>query len=174
MSRYATRRIRLAAMLALLVGAASAQAGVVAGMRAPDGLGFDRDGKPHTLAEHRGKVVVLSFWASWCGYCLKELPVLEKIQRTLGKDRIEVVAINVDKERAKYVAMRRKLKDFQFTMTVDDDHALADAYGVDGLPHLVLVDKDGRAAYVHIGYAERQLPFFVEEINELLDEKQGS
>jgi thioredoxin-related protein len=108
------------------------------------------------------------------GRAVTEGVSLPKIQRTLGKNRIEVVAINVDKDRAKYVAMRRKLKNFQFTMTVDDDHALARAYGVDGLPHLVLVDKDGRAAYVHIGYAERQLPFFVEEINELLDEKHGS
>ncbi|MFI4969568.1 MAG: TlpA disulfide reductase family protein, partial [Lysobacterales bacterium] len=104
------------------------------------------------------------------GYCLKELPILENLQRRLGKARIEVVAINTDKNRVDYIRMRRRLKDFQLTMTADEDRGAGASYGVSGLPHLVMVGKAGRVAHVHIGYAEKSLPGFVDEINALLDE----
>jgi thiol-disulfide isomerase/thioredoxin len=156
-------------MLSLLI-AAPAYAGLRSGQVPPDSLGIDRNGQGLTLKAQHGKVVVVTFWATWCGYCLKELPILENLQRRLGKERIEVVAINTDKDRAKYVAMRRKLKEFELTMTVDDDKELAKAYGVTGLPHLVLIDKEGKIAFVHVGYAEKALPGFVDEINTLLEE----
>lgn len=81
-----------------------------------------------------------------------------------------MVAINTDANRAKYVAMRRRLKDFELTLTVDEGKALATRYAVNGLPHLVLIDKAGRVARVHVGYPENALQGFVDEINALLDE----
>lgn len=60
----------------------------------PDVLGKDETGQPISLESLRGKVVILTFWATWCPYCLKELPILENIQNLAGKDRIEVIAIN--------------------------------------------------------------------------------
>lgn len=161
---------RLLAAVALACFAAAARGEAVVGRMAPDALGIDRDGAQHSLQEYRGKVVLLSFWASWCGYCLKELPIIENVQRKIGKDRVEVVALNVDKDHAKYVAMRRKLKRFELTLTTDDERRAADAYGVNGLPHLVMIDKEGRVGYVHVGYSEKQLPAFIDELNELLGE----
>jgi thiol-disulfide isomerase/thioredoxin len=167
------QRLLLASAVALAtIGAARAD--VVPGTTPPDRLGVDANGADVLVSAHHGKVVVLSFWASWCGYCLKELPVLEKIQRVLGKDRIEVIAVNVDKDRADYYAMKRKLRKFELTMIRDEDHSAADEYGVKGLPFLVMVDKSGRAAYVWKGYPESQLDQIVEEINELLDEPAGA
>lgn len=157
-------------LAAITLCAGVAQAAAVPGRMAPDTLGTDRDGTPHSLSEHRGKVVLLSFWASWCGYCLKELPIIENIQRKVGKEHVEVVALNVDKDHAKYLAMRRKLKRYELTLTTDDDRHAAEAYGVSGLPHLVLIDKEGRVGYIHIGYSEEQLPKFVDELNQLLVE----
>jgi thiol-disulfide isomerase/thioredoxin len=158
----------LAAILVTFAVAMPASAGFKAGDMPPDSLGKDRDGNELSLAAQHGKVVVLTFWASWCMYCLKELPVLENVQRRLGKSRVEVVAINVDEERGKYIAMRRRLKDFELDVTVDEKH-LAHEYGVKGLPHMVLVDKQGKVAFVHEGYSEKSLPQFVEQINGLLD-----
>jgi thiol-disulfide isomerase/thioredoxin len=160
----------IAGLLLALAFATHANAALRVGQAPPDSLGTDRNGQAIKLAPQHGKVVVLTFWATWCGYCLKELPVLENLQRRLGKDRIEVVAINTDKDRAKYVAMRRKLKQFELTMTADEDDELAKAYGVSGLPHMVLLDKAGKVAFVHIGYSEKALPGFVDEINTLLEE----
>jgi thiol-disulfide isomerase/thioredoxin len=159
----------LVAFLLAFTLATPASAAFKAGDSPPDSLGKDRDGNEVSLAAQHGKVVVLTFWASWCGYCLKELPVLENVQRRLGKSRVEVVAINVDEDRGKYIAMRRRLKDFELDLTVDEKHHLAHEYGVKGLPHMVLVDKQGKIAFVHEGYSEKSLPKFVEQINDLLD-----
>ena len=110
----------------------------------------------------------------WCTYCLKELPVLEKIQQVIGKSRIEVVAVNIDRNRSDYVAMRRQLKNFQFTMTRDDRQTISNLYGANALPYLLMIGKDGRVAYLHKGYSEELLDGFVTEINELLDEPEVS
>ena len=162
-------RLLTAALLVFAI-ATSAYAQVHVGDVPPDSLGTDRDGAEVHVSTHRGKVVVLTFWATWCGYCLKELPVLENLQRRVGKSRIVVVAINTDKDRAKYVAMRRRLKDFQLTMTADERGGeVARPYAVTGLPYIVMIDKAGRVAHVHVGYAEKALGGFVDEINALLE-----
>ncbi|HVT31210.1 MAG TPA: TlpA disulfide reductase family protein [Rhodanobacteraceae bacterium] len=136
----------------------------------PDLVGVDSDGADVLVSAYHGKVVVLSFWASWCGYCLKELPVLEKIQRVLGKDRIEVIAINIDKNRGDYLKMKRQLKNFELTMARDENHTTADQYGANALPFLVMVDKSGRVAHTWKGYPENKLDVIVKQINGLLDE----
>lgn len=157
-------------LLCVFAAATSAHAQLHVGDVPPDSLGTDRDGAEVHVSTHHGKVVVLTFWATWCGYCLKELPVLENLQRSVGKSRIEVVAINTDKDRAKYVAMRRRLKDFQLTMTADERGGeVAKPYAVTGLPYIVMIDKAGRVAHVHVGYAEKALGGFVDEINALLE-----
>jgi len=152
----------------------AARADVKVGDVPPDMLGTDGKGANVVLSAHRGKVVVLSFWASWCAYCLKELPVLEKVQRVLGKERIEVIAVNIDRNRSDFLAMRRQLRNFEFTMARDESHAAADQYGANLLPFLVMIDRTGRVAYVHTGYSEKQLDGFVDEINGLLDESAAS
>jgi thiol-disulfide isomerase/thioredoxin len=158
-------------MLALVafLACAIAHATVAVGDAVPDGLGVDREGNRPTTPSLRGKVVVMTFWASWCGWCLKELPVLENLQRHAGKDRLEVFAINVDRHHGDYVAIRRRLKDFTLNLTRDDDRSLSAAYGVSGLPHMVLDDTTGHVAYLHIGYPEKSLTGFVREINTLMD-----
>lgn len=160
----------LALSLLLLVLTGLAQAKSLVGSTAPDSLGMDNAKRPVHVSDYRGKVVVLTFWASWCGYCLKELPILENLQRKVGSEQIAVIAINTDRDRDKYRTMRRRMKDFQLTLTVDaNKEGIAEAYGVSGLPHMVLVDKQGRVAYIHIGYSEESLPRFVYEINNLLE-----
>jgi len=136
----------------------------------PDLVGVDGNGADVLVSTYHGKVVVLSFWASWCGWCLKELPVLEKIQRVVGKDRIQVIAINIDKDRGDYLKMKRQLKNFELTMARDENHTTADQYGAHALPFLVMVDKDGLVAHTWKGYPGSKLDLIVEQINGLLDE----
>ncbi len=168
------RKRAIGILLLLLISACGSSvvaAQTVRGEAPPDELGIDKDKHEVRVSDYRGKVVVLTFWASWCGYCLKELPVLESVQRRLGKDKIAVVAINSDKDRSDYLAMRRRMKDFTMTMTEDRrDGSIAKRYGVTGYPHLVMVDKEGLVAFSHRGYSEKSLPKIVEEINTLLDE----
>jgi thiol-disulfide isomerase/thioredoxin len=161
-------------LLLALATATSAQGQVNIGDIPPDALGTDRHDNEVHISAFRGKVVVVSFWASWCTYCLKELPVLEKVQQVVGKSRIEVVAVNIDRDRGDYLAMRRQLKNFQFTMTRDDRQAVAKLYGANALPFLLMISKDGRVAHLYKGYSEEMLDGFVDEINGLLDEPEES
>ncbi|MDE0056040.1 MAG: TlpA disulfide reductase family protein, partial [Gammaproteobacteria bacterium] len=62
----------------------------------PPRLGTDRNGDRINLEEMSGKIVVISFWATWCPPCLKELPVLEAIHNSIGEDRLEVIAVNTE------------------------------------------------------------------------------
>jgi thiol-disulfide isomerase/thioredoxin len=82
----------IAVVLLAFVVSGSTVAAPKAGESAPDFAGQTYDGQTISLSEYTGKVVVLSFWASWCGPCQKELPMLEGIQQTAGKERVQVVA----------------------------------------------------------------------------------
>jgi thiol-disulfide isomerase/thioredoxin len=163
----------LAGLLVALTTISPAQAQVKIGDAPPDLLGTTRDKHEVRISAYRGKVVVVSFWASWCPYCIQELPVLERLQQVLGKSRIEVIAVNIDRNRSDYLAMQRQLKNFQFTMVRDEYHTAADLYAVDGLPYLIMIGKTGRVSHLHKGYSEKALDGFVAKINALLDEPEA-
>jgi thiol-disulfide isomerase/thioredoxin len=158
-------------LLAIIVAlsAHSAHAQLKAGDLAHDNLGKDRSGQPVTVSMHRGKVVVVSFWASWCGPCLKELPVLENLQ-IAARDHLAVVAVNYKEDRAAFNAIARKLKNAEMTLTHDRTGTLAAPYKLQALPFMVLIRKNGTIASIHRGYSEEMLGSFVEEINGLLAE----
>jgi thiol-disulfide isomerase/thioredoxin len=147
-----------------------AKAVVTVGDTPPDVFGKDESGQPITLAGMRGKVVIVSFWASWCGYCRKELPVLEGIQKTAGKSRVEVIAVNSREDRRTYRALLRQLGKFEFTMTGDWNGVVSDAYGVSSIPHMFMIGKDGTVAHVYRGYSEESLPRIVDDLNAMLAE----
>lgn len=168
MRRMSTWWMLLAGLLAQ-PGFATEAASFAVGDAAPESVGMNPDGEPVRLADSRGKVVVLSFWASWCAPCRKELPILENLQRKAGDD-IKVIGINY---REDVMAMRKALarwKDAQMTFTRDPDGALAKRFGLKGLPTLVMIGRDGRIASIHSGYGEKMLDEFVDELNRLLGE----
>ncbi|PWK92028.1 TlpA disulfide reductase family protein [Fulvimonas soli] len=161
-----TKPIRgaLAALLSLGIACAHAAAGDAP----PDYLGTLRDGTPVHAQQFQGKVVVVTFWATWCGYCMKELPVLANIQRLAGAARLQVVAISHDEERSTYVQVARQLKDLGLVLAYDGDKKAAAAFGVNGIPHMVMIGRDGRIAHVHVGYDQDMLPTIADELNALL------
>jgi thiol-disulfide isomerase/thioredoxin len=135
----------------------------------PDYLGRDRDGHDLRVSDLRGKVVIVSFWASWCGYCRKELPVLAALQKLKGTSDLQVVGVNHDDDYDKYKDLRRRWKDLDIILTYDaPDGRIGKPYDVHGLPFLVLIGRDGRVAYSHYGYDEDMLDTIMAEVNELL------
>jgi thiol-disulfide isomerase/thioredoxin len=107
--------------------------------------------------------VVISFWATWCPYCLKELPILNGIQ-VAGKGRIQVIAINTE-ERDVFRKVAKALKTLDVQLTYDPDEEAREAYGVNGIPHLVVIGRDGKIVSTFRGYDESMLPTIVDAIN---------
>ncbi len=162
----------LAAIVAAVLLVQGAAAGVQVGDIPPARLGTDRNGDRVDLANMSGKVVVVTFWATWCPPCRKELPVLEAIHNSVGEDRLEVIAVNIE-DRRTYRGARQRLKDYRMTLVNDQRGFLQRQYGVEGLPHMVIVGSDGRVVSVKRGYNEKMVPAIVDELNDLL-RAQGS
>ena len=136
----------------------------------PDALGTIK-GTPITVGQHRGKVLIVTFWASWCGPCRRELPVLAKLQETVGRDHLEVVAVNYKEDRRDFQAVVRANRQFQLTYVHDAYGTISDSYGVQALPNMFVIDREGKVAHVHRGYSEQMIPGFIEEILALLPQE---
>ncbi len=163
-----------AVIVAAILLAQGAAAGVQVGDIPPPRLGTDRNGDRVDLAKMSGKVVVVTFWATWCPPCRKELPVLESIHNSVGEDRLEIIAVNTEDQRT-YRGARRRLKDYRMTLVNDHRGFLQRQYGVESLPHMVIVGNDGRVASVKHGYNEEMVYAVVDELNDLLraQEREG-
>jgi len=166
---------RLLACLLLLVPMASAiakdAASPTVGSLPPPLLGKDRAGNEVDLAALRGKVVIVTFWASWCPPCRKELPVLGHFQRVVGRDALEIVAINYKEPRRTFTDLVRQNRDIDLTWVHDARGSVSDLYGVRSLPHMFMLDREGRVAYTHNGYSEEALPGIINEVLSLLPEE---
>ncbi|TXH63694.1 MAG: TlpA family protein disulfide reductase [Thermomonas sp.] len=131
-------------------------------------LGKDREGEVVDLAQHRGKVVVVTFWASWCGPCRKELPGLDALQKHAGDKILKVIAVNVKDSTEDYRLMMRQMKDYTISMTRDRSGEIAEGYGVKAYPNLWIIDPQGKVAAHHVGYGEDSLEALVNQINQVI------
>ena len=165
------RSIRHTLAALALVAASICQARPGEGDIPPDYLGRDRDGHDVRLSALHGKVVIVSFWASWCGYCMKELPVLAAVQKMKGPTDLQVIGVSHKDDLDTFSKIRRRWKDLDIILTFDGgDQRIAKPYGVNGIPHMVMIGRDGRIAHVHVGYGEDMAQQILDEVDELLDQ----
>ena len=167
------RNLLLAALLALspcaYAGDAVEQPGI--GDVPPPIAMKDRKGDPVDLDALKGKVVVVTFWASWCGPCRRELPMLGHVQKLVGRDYLEVIAINMKEPRSDYLSVLRANKDLDLTFVHDVRGVVTDRYGVTALPNMFIIGQDGRIVRMHRGYSEEVLESFARELMALLPEE---
>lgn len=117
---------------------------------APALQGSDFDGRNHDLAQYAGSVVVVSVWASWCGPCREEIPILARAQERLGPEGLIVLGVNFrdNPDAAKqFLAEERP----SFPSVADPRGTVAVAWGVAALPQSFLVDRDQRVVARHVG-----------------------
>lgn len=133
----------------------------------PGDLGKDNDGKAILLSESVGRIRIVSFWATWCPPCMKELPVLNAIQKKAGATRVQVIAVNLKESPKQFRKALRAFQDYDIQFVHDRRGSVARKYGVKGIPHMLIIDVDGHIAYQHIGYNESALNGIVAEINAL-------
>ena len=160
-------------LAALLAASSGVQAAEQPGIgEAPPTIGLkDRGGNVIDLAALQGKVVVVTFWASWCGPCRRELPMLGKVQEVVGREHLEVIAVNFTEPRRDFNAVIRANKDLDLTYVHDERGIVSDRYGVTALPNMFIIGQDGLIAQTHRGYSENVLQSFMQELLELLPEE---
>ncbi len=123
---------------------------------APDFTLKDANGKPVRLSDYRGKVVLLDFWATWCGPCKIEIPWFVDMQRR-NKDRgFEVLGVAMDDEGWEVVKPFITNIGVNYRVVIGDDMTAQSYGGVDALPTTFLIDRSGKIAAVHVGLTSKK------------------
>lgn len=130
------------------------QATALDGKPAPDFRLASLDGRTLSPADFRGKKLVVSFWASWCGPCRMELPALARFYRQTHKSDAdyEIVSINIDDDRAAAQTAATELK-VPFAVLLDPASKTLQTYGAAAIPALFVIDKDGKVLHGQTGFA---------------------
>ncbi len=167
-TRTSNSLYRMAALVAAAFLALSPAFAADVGDIPPDELGNTDGGKDVRLSDSEGRIRIVTFWATWCPPCLKELPVLNAIQNQAGTSRVQVIAINLKESRRQYRKAREAFTDFNVTFVHDARGKVGERFGVKAIPYMLIIDVDGRVAYKHVGYDDSELENIVGEINTLL------
>jgi thiol-disulfide isomerase/thioredoxin len=125
----------------------------------------DIDGKKHSLAGHRGKVIVLDFWYRGCGWCIKAMPQIKKVVEHYQGQPVVVLGMNTDREEkdARFVVDKLKLN--YATLKAE---GLPEKYGVQGFPTLIVIDQNGVVRGRHVGYSATLREELIKQIDGLL------
>ncbi|MFQ5945374.1 MAG: peroxiredoxin family protein [Anaerolineae bacterium] len=118
--------------------------------KAPQFSGRTPDGQKVSLSGLRGRVILLSFWATWCPPCRQEMPLFEQLHRDFGKEGLTVLGVNVREDVSAIRSYAREL-DLTFPLVLDPTGAIGALYGVIGLPSTFLIARDGRAVARAVG-----------------------
>ena len=101
------------------------------------------DGQMVSLADYRGKVVLLNIWATWCPPCLEEMPSMEKLYQELKGEGFEILAVSIDESGAQDVLPFMKKHKLSFPALTDSKGAIKNLYQTTGVPESFIIDKDG-------------------------------
>ena len=164
----APRSIRLLALALALCGLALPAAhGVEAGQAAPDFSAPSIGGDTLSLSDYRGKVVMLDFWASWCGPCAQSLPALDALRDEFAGQDFQVLAVNVDRK-AKAARTFLRLRPVGYPSVLDPKAAIPGRFGVETMPTSFLIDRDGVVRHVHRGFRKADVDGLRQRIQSLL------
>ncbi|MFQ5970728.1 MAG: TlpA family protein disulfide reductase [Alphaproteobacteria bacterium] len=136
---------------------------------------FNTNGEgQRTLEDFRGKVVLVNFWATWCGPCIRELPSIERLHAELAGDRFTVVLISQDRDWKRIGAYLKRLRVAGPESFRDDRLKFSRAMGVGSLPVSAIVDHEGNVVGNLTGHAEWDAPEALELIRHYLDRVAGA
>jgi peroxiredoxin len=149
--------------------AASAFALSASAEQAPDFTLQSSTGDNVRLAEQRGQVVMLNFWASWCGPCRTEMPLLDEMSKRYSAAGFVLYGVNVEEDNTD---AKKLIKDLGVTFPIlyDTESKASSLYNVDAMPTTVVIDKKGEIRYVNRGYKPGDENKYRDQIRELIKE----
>jgi thiol-disulfide isomerase/thioredoxin len=122
--------------------------------------------KTHTLEDYRGRVVLVNFWASWCGPCVREMPGMQRLQNAMNGKPFTLLAINVEESSGTVWKFAAKVG-IHFPLLLDRDGQTAYDWGIDLYPTSFLIDPQGRIRYVAYGPRDWDDPEMIKTIESL-------
>ena len=140
------------------------------GRAAPDFALHAAAGDNVRLSEHRGEVVVLSFWSSRCGPCRTQLTALDKSLTTYRSAGLQMYGINVDDDQTRALEFAHGGQTVGFALLLDPQKSVSRAYEVDNLPMTLLIDRNGIVRYVLRDYSAKSDDEYLRELRSLLNE----
>lgn len=163
------RNLRSLASLALTLWLGSAAANVTPAAPAPDFALKTLAGPNLRLKEQRGQVVMVNFWATWCGPCRVEMPHLNRLYEKYRPAGFQLLGVNIDEDPLQAQQLAAKLG-LRFPVLLDTEKRVSRLYDLTTMPSTVLIDRDGKVRYVHRGYRNGYEDMYEKQIRELLKE----
>jgi peroxiredoxin len=155
--------------MALQLGASAPAAAAKIGDMAPNFTLKADTGKNLRLSEYRGEVVMINFWATWCGPCRQEMPVLNELYQRYRPVGFTLLGVNIDDQAANASRMARRLG-VRYPIVFDAQKTVSRLYDINSMPTTVMVDRDGKVRYLHRGYLPGFEKKYQEQIRGLLKE----
>jgi peroxiredoxin len=158
-----------AAIALTLLSLSAVAAKQLDGELAPDFVLRSGEGENVRLSEYRGEVVLVNFWASWCGDCRDQMPSLDSTYSLYHEAGLQLLSINLDNkaERAREMAQTLNLS---FPVLYDADRTVSRLYDVDAMPVTLLIDREGVVRYVQEGFRRGAEERYLEQLKALLRE----
>jgi peroxiredoxin len=163
--RLRVARLTLAALLGLAVP--HALPAIAPASSAPDFTLRTMAGPNLRLQEQRGQVVMINFWATWCGPCRQEMPHLNRLFEKYRASGFVLLGVNVDDDPRNAAEVAAKLG-VKFPMLLDTDKKVSHLYDLASMPSTLLIDRDGKVRYLHRGYQSGFEDTYEKQIRELL------
>ena len=121
-----------------------------AGETAPDFEAELADGTTMTLSEAEGKVVLLNFWATWCGPCVEEMPAIQKLYDDYNATKVQILAVDCAETRGEVDTFIRE-QGYTFPIVYDEDGSIGSLYPTTGIPYTVIIDANGKVVQTFLG-----------------------
>ncbi len=162
------KRILMGLALSVFAATSLASSGLE-GQQAPDFALKSSTGENLRLSEYRGDVVMINFWATWCGPCRQEMPLLDELYARYQRVGFNLLGVNIDDDSRRAMQMIDELG-VSFPVLFDASKEVSKLYEVEAMPVTVLVDREGNVRHVHHGYKPGYEEKYLDEVRSLLRE----
>ena len=169
MGIFNTRVLKHGLIAVLIAAPAAMAAGADVSGPAPAFTLASLSGQPGALSQYKGQVVMVNFWATWCGPCQQEMPLLEQMYKKYKPAGFTLIGVNVDKEAAPVKELLAR-KPVTFPVLLDPANEVSKAYHIDEMPSSVIIDRKGQIRYIHRGYRAGDENEYQDRIRQLIRE----